>query len=87
MEVRQEGDLKRGLKNRHIQLIALGGAIGTGLFLGIGQTIKTNSTNSPNSITTKQMVNRLAVLHETQSLKGLLKVLLKAPYPLNKILV
>lgn len=27
-------DLHRGLKNRHIQLIALGGAIGTGLFLG-----------------------------------------------------
>ncbi|SDP04026.1 amino acid permease [Pseudomonas jinjuensis] len=29
-----EGELKRGLRNRHIQLIALGGAIGTGLFLG-----------------------------------------------------
>jgi len=29
-------ELKRGLSNRHIQLIALGGAIGTGLFLGIG---------------------------------------------------
>lgn len=28
--------LVRGLTNRHIQLIALGGAIGTGLFLGIG---------------------------------------------------
>jgi aromatic amino acid transport protein AroP len=28
------------LKNRHIQLIALGGSIGTGLFLGIAQTIK-----------------------------------------------
>lgn len=28
--------LKRKLSNRHIQLIALGGAIGTGLFLGIG---------------------------------------------------
>lgn len=30
----QGGELKRGLQNRHIQLIALGGAIGTGLFLG-----------------------------------------------------
>lgn len=32
--------LQRGLKERHIQLIALGGAIGTGLFLGIAETIK-----------------------------------------------
>ena len=32
--------LQRGLCNRHIQLIALGGAIGTGLFLGVAQTIK-----------------------------------------------
>jgi len=33
----EQKELKRGLQNRHIQLIALGGAIGTGLFLGIGQ--------------------------------------------------
>jgi L-asparagine transporter-like permease len=32
--------LRRGLKSRHIQLIALGGAIGTGLFLGVAETIK-----------------------------------------------
>ncbi|MFL1999173.1 amino acid permease [Microbacterium sp. A1-JK] len=29
-------ELERGLSNRHIQLIAIGGAIGTGLFLGSG---------------------------------------------------
>ncbi|AQX27839.1 MULTISPECIES: amino acid permease [unclassified Bartonella] len=31
--------LQRGLDNRHVQLIAIGGAIGTGLFMGSGKTI------------------------------------------------
>ena len=34
-------DLHRGLEERHIQLIALGGAIGVGLFLGSGAAIRT----------------------------------------------
>ncbi|KNH34555.1 aromatic amino acid transporter AroP [Pantoea vagans] len=40
MEQQQGEALKRGLKNRHIQLIALGGAVGTGLFLGSAAVIE-----------------------------------------------
>ena len=40
MEHQQGETLKRGLKNRHIQLIALGGAVGTGLFLGSASVIQ-----------------------------------------------
>lgn len=34
-------ELARHLKSRHVQLIAIGGTIGTGLFLGSGQSIHT----------------------------------------------
>lgn len=41
----QEQQVKRGLKNRHIQIIAIAGTIGTGLFLGAGNSIhKTGPT-------------------------------------------
>ncbi|MFW1798417.1 amino acid transporter, partial [Acinetobacter guillouiae] len=35
----ETGELARSLSNRHLQLIASGGAIGTGLFMGSGKTI------------------------------------------------
>lgn len=35
-----ESQLKRGLSNRHLQLIALGGSIGVGLFYGSSSTIQ-----------------------------------------------
>lgn len=38
-ESHEHGELHRSLSNRHLQLIAIGGAIGTGLFMGSGKTI------------------------------------------------
>ena len=38
--VEEQQELQRGLKNRHVQLISIGGAIGTGLFLGARKTIQ-----------------------------------------------
>ena len=35
----QSNDMERGLSNRHVQFIAIGGTIGTGLFLGSGKSI------------------------------------------------
>lgn len=40
-QVQTKENLHRGLKERHIQLIAIGGAIGVGLFLGSATAIKT----------------------------------------------
>lgn len=36
----KQRQMKRSLKSRHIQLMALGGTIGTGLFLGAGKAIR-----------------------------------------------
>lgn len=38
---RERDGLARGLKQRHVQMIAIAGAIGTGLFLGLGSSIVT----------------------------------------------
>ncbi|KAI5296172.1 hypothetical protein KEM52_005329 [Ascosphaera acerosa] len=41
VEEEEKRDLRRGLKQRHVQMIAIAGAIGTGLFLGLGNSIAT----------------------------------------------
>ena len=37
----QDNELRRGLRARHLNMIAIGGAIGTGLFVASGDTIRT----------------------------------------------
>lgn len=39
LEQRNVGTLQRRLKSRHVQFLALSGAIGTGLFISTGQTL------------------------------------------------
>ncbi len=41
MDNLHEHKLKRGMSSRHLNMIAIGGAIGTGLFVASGNTIAT----------------------------------------------
>jgi amino acid transporter len=53
------------LKSRHIQFIALGGTIGTGLFLGIGSAL---TTSGPLSVLLGYTFTGLAIYAMMQSL-------------------
>jgi amino acid transporter len=59
------GYVKRGLKSRHIQFIALGGTIGTGLFLGIGSAF---ANAGPVSVLLGYSLTGVAVFGMMQSL-------------------
>lgn len=45
VSAQRDGHLQRTLDNRHIQLISIGGAIGTGLFMGSGKIIALSGTS------------------------------------------
>lgn len=39
VDQKEYGHVRRGLKSRHVQFIAIGGIIGTGLFVGSGKAL------------------------------------------------
>ncbi|GAM84440.1 hypothetical protein ANO11243_024360 [Dothideomycetidae sp. 11243] len=68
-------ELKKSLKSRHMQMIAIGGAIGAGLFVGAGGAL---STGGPASLLIGFIVIGIMLLFTVQAL-GELAVL----YPVN----
>lgn len=58
-------DKDRSLKSRHIQFIALGGTIGTGLFFGIGRAL---TTAGPLSLLLGYTITGIAIYAMMQSL-------------------
>ena len=67
-----EKQLQRGLKSRHMQMIAIGGAIGTGLFVASGATV---ATAGPGGALLAYSVIGLMVLLLMQSLGEMLSLI------------
>ncbi|KAL8934556.1 MAG: hypothetical protein Q9211_005165 [Gyalolechia sp. 1 TL-2023] len=71
----QNGTLQRGLKGRHMQMIAIGGSIGAGLFVGSGSAFH---NGGPGSVLIAFIMTGTMLLFTVQAL-GELAVL----YPVN----
>ena len=62
----QTNEMERGLSNRHVQFIAIGGTIGTGLFLGSGKSLALTGEYRNRGARRRRLPTNMGRLHHHQ---------------------